>query len=615
MLRKLAMCVLCLSVLACFVSVAGAQTFRYVGAGSSAMWQNFALAAYANSGACPTGTQNPATPAILGPCHHYTGKGFLMHDSRDASISDETGNVWIVWDSAAGPAGPNVWMYINVDSVVGTRCYFANPRCLVKSPGATVATFPAVANIITLAGTVWGGNAADVLPPTSVITALLNSGVTGGQKVTAGMTDVRPEDAQYAQCRANSALDATSTKKGLGYSQSSTFPASGQCPVAADPVTAKVGNKILTSLGTNFAQTIAFNISGTDPFNSAKAVTAGTVVSVGAAPIVFVTRRNGNLATVKNVTDTQLQSMYTDLSVAGGSCDGATIGGTAGGVWCYQREPLSGTMNTTEFSVFRNNPFQTTYSQEDGVSPSVAGNNPLAKLSGTGNKTRAIGTGQMIANVKTSTAITGLTNFTDAIGYAFFSFGNVSSIANSASYGYLTLDGVDPIGLGSATQQLPGPALPATEEALWGGVGKRSFPGLRACTTAGNSATGYRAWSVLRMVSDGANLTNATLLVNGAQAAAVSQVPDFVPAKKTTAGGITDNGLACYRSHYLFSVKNTDGTTTSKAGNNGLVGVEAGRDEGGCIYAKPASGAGVLNMGQEYALNGSPKACAAVVFP
>src|SRR5258707_2837394 len=92
MLRKLAMQVVCLSVLACLVPAAGAQTFKFVGAGSSAMWQNFALAGY-NSGNCPTGG--------TAPCKHYTGKGFLMHDGRAASIADETGNVWITWDSAA----------------------------------------------------------------------------------------------------------------------------------------------------------------------------------------------------------------------------------------------------------------------------------------------------------------------------------------------------------------------------------------------------------------------------------------------------------------------------------------------------------------------------------
>ena len=46
MLRKFAMYVVCLSALACVVPVAGAQTFKFVGAGSSAMWQNFALAGY-----------------------------------------------------------------------------------------------------------------------------------------------------------------------------------------------------------------------------------------------------------------------------------------------------------------------------------------------------------------------------------------------------------------------------------------------------------------------------------------------------------------------------------------------------------------------------------------
>lgn len=601
MLRKLAIQVVCLSVLACIVPAAGAQTFKYVGAGSSAMWQNFALAGY-NSGSCPTGG--------TAPCKHFTAKSFQLTDSRNSGISAETGNVWIVWDSAATA---NVWLYINVDSVVGLRCYFASPRCKVVSP---VAGFPTTgANLITLGGTVWGGASADTAPVPAAIVTAINAGVS----VTAGMTDIRPEDGLYAECRANSAL-SSSGRKGLGYNSANP---EGECPVLASPVANKIGSKITvnSAIGSNFAQVIAFNISGKDPF-SGNTVVAGTTVPVGAAPILFITRRTSNLKSVLTATDTQLQTMYTSFSVAGGSCDGGSIGGTAGGVWCYQREPLSGTMNTTEFNVFRNNGFQTLYSQEDGVNPAT--DNPLCKAAGTGNKCRVIGTGQMVAQVKASTAVSGRTNFADAIGYTFFSFGNVSSIANNANYGYLKLDGVDPIGLPttSPAQELPGApvagttctTLPCTEAQLWG-AGKFSFPGVRACTLAGNSSTGYRAWSVLRLISDGTNLTNAQVLVNGAQAAAVSQVPDFIPAKSTTSGGITDAGLSCYRSHYLLSLTNTDGTTISVAGNNGLVGVEAGRDEGGCIYKKPVSGAGTLNMGQEYAPLGVPKACAAPVFP
>ena len=39
----------------------------------------------------------------------------------------------------------------------------------------------------------------------------------------------------------------------------------------------------------------------------------------------------------------------------------------------------------------------------------------------------------------------GVNHGTDGIGYTFFSYGNVSAIANSASYGYLTLNGIDGI--------------------------------------------------------------------------------------------------------------------------------------------------------------------------
>lgn len=343
----------CLSVLIGFVPAArAAVTVKFAGAGSSAMWQNFALAAY-NSGSCPSGG--------VAPCFHYTGKNFFLRDNRGGAgvIADEPGNIWIVWDSGSGTTAQSVWLYVNVDSVVGNRCYFANPRCLVVTPSP----FPGVANLITLTGTIWGGASADVTPPAAVQSAINNT------PVTAAMTDIRPEDALYAQCRANSQLDATSTKKGLGYNANVL---AGECPVFADPSTSKIGAKIgaqiksAVSGSTKFAQTIAFNIRGTDPFTNST-ITSGTVVPVGAAPIVFLTQRKSNLLGVTAITDTQLQTLYTDLAVAGGNCDASVLGGVAGGINCFMREPLSGTMNTTEFTVFRNNPFQTLYSQEDGV--------------------------------------------------------------------------------------------------------------------------------------------------------------------------------------------------------------------------------------------------------
>src|SRR5262249_38596975 len=93
-----------------------APVFKVVVAGSSAMWQSLALAAYNGSA-----TQGQCVSGGTAPCFHYTSaSSFNLIDSRPvnkggAAVTD-TGSVWIVWDSSTGP---NVWVYIKVDSVVG----------------------------------------------------------------------------------------------------------------------------------------------------------------------------------------------------------------------------------------------------------------------------------------------------------------------------------------------------------------------------------------------------------------------------------------------------------------------------------------------------------------
>src|SRR5207245_1066698 len=95
---------------------------------------------------------------------------------------------------------------------------------------------------------------------------------------------------------------------------------------------------------------------------------------------------------------------------SGSSCSGSDLGGGAGDIDAYLREPLSGTMNTTEFNVFRY-PDASGQSQETGVNPAAANNNPLnLACGGGGNRKRAIGTGDEVNGVKNNT-----TN--DAIGY------------------------------------------------------------------------------------------------------------------------------------------------------------------------------------------------------
>src|SRR5258706_10368438 len=105
-------------------------TVKVVLAGSSAMWQTMALSAY-NAGNCVSGG--------TAPCFHYTASNFNLTDGRPTvkggSTAVDLGNVWLVWDS--NTTSTNVWAYIKVDSVVGTRCYFAQPHCNVN-----ISSFP-----------------------------------------------------------------------------------------------------------------------------------------------------------------------------------------------------------------------------------------------------------------------------------------------------------------------------------------------------------------------------------------------------------------------------------------------------------------------------------------
>jgi hypothetical protein len=554
---KSVLAVLLLTAIIGVVPKAHAQTttVKVVLAGSSAMWQEMALAAY-NTGKCVSGG--------TAPCFHYTASNFNLADGRPTvkggSTAVDLGNVWLVWDSNA--TSINVWAYIKVDSAVGDRCYYAQPRCNVN-----ISTFPSPANLIS--STLWGDSTSDSTPP-AIVSALFTSGTL---LVNAAATDIRPEDALFATCRANSKLGGgTDGLAGLGYGAN----ASGVCPAFGAALANLEGSDILSAYpgSTATAHVVAFNISGRDPFTGTAIPTAATT-SVGAAPIVFITQRQGALATVTNASDADLHAAF-----GGSNCDASAFGASAAPIQVYLREPLSGTMNTTEYTVFRYKDFSGT-SQETGV----AAQNPLAKPCTVGGKRfRAIGTGEEVKSVLNSTA----NNGTDGIGYTFFSYGNVSSIADSANYGYLTLNGIDGIFHKYGTTIDPGqPAIagalpssstlptacagnfPCAENKIWSG--NLSFPNLR------NGS--YRAWSVLRIVSSGSVLPSTNLLVLGAQTYAVNSVPDFVPAIKV---GSTDPGLTLLRSHY---------TQESVAPVNVATSGDKGGDAGGCILSSSGTAA------------------------
>ena len=556
-----------------------ATTIEVTIAGSSAMWQTMALGAY--NLACPT-LPCATVKGIQGG--HWTSASNVvdLNDTRTSPANVDAGTIWIVWN----PGATKVWSFNKVDSVVGDRCYFAQPHCTVIA-SATNLTGSGSGQISTA---LWGADTA--LP--SVVSSFFSTGTP----VTVAATDIRPEDAQFAACRVNSALGAgtfggaaSDGLDGLGYN---SVNASGACP--ANGLGLSSGAYVGTPIKSGYpgssatANVLSFNIKGVDPITGT-AIPTYSVLEVGAAPIVFVDARSAALASLQNATDVQLQEAF-----SGATCDASAFGLTAGGIGIFLREPLSGTYNTTEATVMRKPTIYTGtgggpvigHSQEANVDAPV--NNPLNGQSGTcvagaGARYRGIGTGEVVKWVLNSHKNISL----DGLAYTFFSYGNVSSIANQAAYGYIQLNGVDPIfasysggdpgqpggGTVPGAANLPATcsgAFPCSEKDIW--TGGLSFPNVRNGT--------YHSWSVLRLISNGTPLTFATSLVTHSQGFVVTSVPDYIPFKKTTAGGITDPGLLYLRSHY----QQYDGAGT-------LIGAapvdkgttEAGGDMGGCILA------------------------------
>jgi len=520
-----------------------AAVVKVLGAGSSAMWQTAAIGAYEQLAG--TGGQ------------HYTVKGSCptnsncaqIHDSRSASILNEPGNLWVVWNATQ----TEVWAYISVDSVVGNRSYFAVPRTTLQVDPETETGVPSSQTNL-ISSNLWGADASVL--PSAIFTALNNA------EITTAFTDIRPEDAKFASCRVLNELNTT-TYSGLGYGTGTTC-------------TTLIGTQIFSAVSTAVANPVNFNIKGTDPFTS-KSIPAYTTVDVGASPIVFIvnrTNQNGmgyglpGPPVITNLTIPMAQTIW-----SGAECD--TNAFQAAGpptdvpVTVFQREPMSGTMNTTEFTTFRCG--KTTggcpitgnsedNSQEVGVNPPAGGANDPLNLpctAGGGSRKRGIGTSDLVNN--------GVLPTTDSIGYTFWGFGNVSKLAGSANYGYLTLSNVDPIQSAYTNGELPVCVSSTGVSGVCPATPGTSFPNLRNGT--------YTAWSVLRVVTNasGVNLTNTKLLVTAIQDNVNTTVPDFVPFVAT--GG--DPGLKLYRSHYLQSAVSP---------NNGLSGQkEAGGDVGGCI--------------------------------
>jgi hypothetical protein len=626
-------------------------TVHVVGDGSSAQFLQAGIGADSlaltvpNTG-YPQNSANATNCNLSGQAnavYHWSLKnGANILDVRDSNIGAQLGNIWIVWTAACsdttGSTGiTDVWTDVSEDSTVGVRTFYAAESSGSGAQIQVLSTGPA-GNLIAPQG-LFPDNAPDVTTLPAALESALGTASNGSANlhVNVGLTDIRPEDALFATARTNSAL--TANLSGLGYKSSTA---------ACGYTDANVACAYLTAQGTGTsAQPVNFALSGTDPISKA-AVRSSITVPIGAAPVAFFfNNASSGYYPINAVTGVAAGGPYSLANLFDGSTNctndnaaftsfynGGSITSTPPPVAAINlvlREPLSGTMNTTEWNVFRttNN---STDSQEAGVGAPPTNNAlQLGCDSGTGAiRERAIGTGEVVNAVnKTGNAANANGN---TLGYIFYSFANAAKFKGAPSINYLTIDGADPIGpspagdyqvcsggtapnndgAGCATsanctagaggtagtcaaplntaQLAPNCTGPCPEYGFPGGV---SFPNLRNGT--------YPVWSMYRWVVEDDIESEADTLGPAHLAYATNNVVDstdadyvpFVSGYTCQGGGVGNNdgtycynnsqctnGATCqqtvgatpdsldvYRSHFQRCTSYKKGTTTCTAGD------------------------------------------------
>jgi hypothetical protein len=683
MMKRIHLLFAALLVAAIAVPGASAQTVHFAGAGSSAMFQGFMVAAY-NDLATDIVTANPGFTI-----HHWTKKSSTAPGTWGGAVDSRTpsggspppveyGNVWVVWVDNASGTPTDIWTDLSIDSTVGNRVFLATPRAklLLAAADTSTAGDNAIANTLLV-----GGAVDDPTLDTNVYNAL---GGATGFTLTAGLTDIRPEDALLA------------TNKILGTVPAAGFPSghANACPPqdtgvpgAASPTCSDfpyfysfalgygpgpIGAQIKSAYSSTAATPVAFGLPGfPDPITTQTVPSTVKIFPVGEAPIVLLANRSnasGLGQVIGNHPDCGVAPLNQVNCIPGGyTSDGSyyvrnmwdqhpypptgafpstsfpstgycSVPANQGSATCHitrrplgnlfagnlcegrntafswpldpalegarttipngvdfpltlvQREPLSGTYSTFEFDEVRR--MGTTngnltlvgglygkppyISEESNVQIANPNNNPLsiACQAGFGDtdteglRKRAIGTGELVN--------TGVFGTADSIGYAFFSFSNVSKLAASTKYGYLLIDGIDPIfneysnttgnpgqpavtgsplTWGELPKCVPGGTPDCKASAIW--VSGNSYPHLRDGT--------YPAWSELRLLCDTSDATCETD-ANGAQALIqhlqadihfdnLGGVPDLLPF---AGGGPAVFGNGAYgdasfvRTHYKF---------------------------------------------------------------
>lgn len=564
---------LCASLLLC--TTAQAQvSIQWVGAGSSALFNAIGLAGEANPSACN----------LFNDAASWTyANGADITDHRHASIPVEKGNIVVVWDPHLLP-NTRVCIYVQVDSVVGNRVALGTDT---NGNPATISIDPAAGNCST---TIAGQNIIPYLPygadsplPTAVCSAINNGGA--GTFIQFAGSDIRPEDAAYATYRATTAYQGSlqpvgtilwgPNLQGLGYCNSpSTGPVQAntlcQTGSTTDGSILGIGEQIVSQHNTaKKATPILYSLFGNDPI-SGHAVGSYFTLNVGVGPIMVIANKTdtavGGLGGghFTNINSPTLAKLFDGtLNLSSQLISDPAVVGHGVPVVAWLREPLSGTMNTTEFSLFATNQSQT--SQETNVKPVTAGgtDNPLNQTS----RKRAVGTGDEVAAVNATT---------DSIGYAFWGYANLAcSGVACPNLEYMTVNNIDPIVESGANPNGIG-VIPVQNDPKCGSGytcdPNSHFPILTFPNVQDGS---YPAWTTFRIVGNHlASLTQLQQLIAGAEAQA-AVYSDFLPI------------TSAYAEHDHFYQNQSGGFSCGDAsdGSSALAG-GAGGDMGGLVFPK-----------------------------
>jgi hypothetical protein len=520
------------------------------GVGSSAQANSFAIAAYELAGGSSAGAHLVSSSA-----------GVNVYDKRPTGgVHDGANPFWVVWDN--NPTC-NVYAYFTIDSGAGVKDFFAYEKFtnssgkVYTSLAATYVTVtpasmttldvlggiadPAADDLeVSTSGSVFQNVIAPALnltPENRVATGNVQAPKYCGNLTTTstaaltqyqcffnvGATDIRPEDALYATTRALTSYTgwnlptsaATPTKvgngelTGLGYNTAANATCTG---------TAQLGCTIVDSFnqGKKF-NVVTFKLSGTDPIGGGT-LPASTTLTTGAEPVLVIVHNGtdfgqtssqpalgGTTYTYNDINKQILAGVFDGTTHCVGDLLSTSAAGPGNPIQVVEREPLSGTYNTFEFTAVRtlagsSNAFtvpnnSTTFwppsnaynSQEQFNNPAsypggngtscAAGypqsncfnplyNSPSVTTCSTGTgyqevRLRAIGTGEEVkATVGSYNTGAGNAAVDNSIGYAFWGYGNlaplcsgVSSSATTSCTGgggsyighYLTVDGIDPL--------------------------------------------------------------------------------------------------------------------------------------------------------------------------